>query len=180
MRLLIAHGASGDAASMQPHVDGLASRGITATAIDLPLRKAELAVPVYRQLALAQPEPASALILGGQSYGGRVASLLAAEAPALCAGLICFSYPLHPPGQPDWQVRSEHWPALQVPVLFISGESDPFARLDLLQQAIGERLPGAALLTFPGVGHSLKPVLGPALDRAAAFAREVADSTGAS
>ena len=43
MRVLVAHGASGKAASMQPHVDGLAARGIEATAIELPLRKAEKA-----------------------------------------------------------------------------------------------------------------------------------------
>ena len=38
---------------MQAHVDGLASRGVDATAIDLPLRKAERAVPVYRERTLA-------------------------------------------------------------------------------------------------------------------------------
>ena len=48
MRVLIAHGASGKATSMQRHVEGLAERGLDATAIDLPLRKAERAVPVYR------------------------------------------------------------------------------------------------------------------------------------
>ena len=169
MRILIAHGASGKAASMQRHVDGLEQRGIEATAIDLPLRKAEKAVPVYREHVVATGEPPSALVISGQSYGGRVASLLAAEEAPSCAALICFSYPLHRPGQPDWEVRSSHWPDIDVPVLLLSGESDPFARLDLLQRAVGERLPHATLVTYPKVGHSLKPVLDAALDEAAAF-----------
>ena len=173
MRILVAHGASGRAASMQAHVDGLAARAIDALAIDLPLRKAELAVPVYRDHVAAQALPPSMLVIGGQSYGGRVASLLAAAPPAVCAALVCFSYPLHRPGQPDWDERSRHWPAIDVPVLLLSGAADPFARLDLLQRARGERLPGARLVTFPRVGHSLKPVLGEVLDEVAAFIRDL-------
>ena len=173
MRVLIAHGASGKAASMQGHVDGLEARGIRATAIDLPLRKAQLAVPVYRARLGDQPEPPGQLFVGGQSYGGRVASLLAADDGAAPAGLICFSYPLHRPGQPDWDVRSTHWPRISGPVLFLSGESDPFARLDLLREAIAERLPSARLVTYPKLGHSLRTVLDDALDQAAAFVSEV-------
>lgn len=174
MHVLIAHGASGKAASMGRHVTGLGARGIAATAIDLPLRKAEEAVPIYQGHVRARPEPPDELVISGQSYGGRVASLLAAEEADCCAGLICFSYPLHRPGQPDWLERSAHWPRISVPVLFLSGGSDPFARLDLLQRALGERLPSARLVTYPRVGHSLKAVLDDALDEAAAFVREVA------
>ncbi len=174
MRILIAHGASGKAASMQAHVDGLEARGVPASAIDLPLRKAERAVPAYRAQVEAQTESPSRLVIGGQSYGGRVASLLAAESEGICAGLVCFSYPLHRPGQPDWEVRSAHWGRLEgLPVLLFSGESDPFARLDLLRRALEERLPSARLVTYPKVGHSLKPVLNDALDHVAAFVREL-------
>ncbi len=137
---------------MQPHVDGLESRGVQATPIDLPLRRAELAVPAYRQHVEQQTEAPGQLVIAGQSYGGRVASLLAAEPEPACAALICFSYPLHRPGQPDWDVRSRHWPAIDVPALFLSGESDPFARIDLLRRAIDERLPSATLVTYPSVG----------------------------
>jgi predicted alpha/beta-hydrolase family hydrolase len=171
--MLIAHGASGKAASMQRHVEGFERRGVTAIAIDLPLRKAELAVPIYREHVTSATEPPGELVISGQSYGGRVASLLAAEAEPSCAGLICFSYPLHRPGQPDWDVRSAHWPSVDVPVLFLSGESDPFARLDLLRRAIDERLPDSRLVTYPKVGHSLKKVLDDVLDDAAAFVREL-------
>jgi predicted alpha/beta-hydrolase family hydrolase len=157
---------------MQAHVDGLRRRGVPATAIDLPLRKAEAAVPAYRAaVAAAFDGPASELVVSGQSYGGRVASLLAADDAAACAGLVCFSYPLHRPGQPDWQARSAHWPAITVPVLLLSGQADPFARLDLLERACAERLPSARLVTYPGVGHSLRAVLEQALDEVAAFLR---------
>ncbi len=64
------------------------------------------------------------LVLGGRSYGGRMCSIAVAQGlPA--AGLILLSYPLHPPGKPD-KLRVEHFPAIEVPVLMVSGESDPF------------------------------------------------------
>jgi predicted alpha/beta-hydrolase family hydrolase len=176
MHIVIAHGASGSAASMQGHVDGLADRGLEATAIDLPLRAAEAAVPAYREHAAELGTPAS-LVIGGQSYGGRVASLLAAQDGGF-AGLICFSYPLHRPGQPDWQTRTAHWPDIHVPVLLLSGEADPFARLDLLRLALVERLPNARLVTYPGQGHSLRPVLDAALDAAAGFVLELEARAG--
>lgn len=179
MRMLIAHGASGKAASMRAHVDGLEARGVSTTAIDLPLRKAERAVPAYRAHVEDASEPPSQVVIGGRSYGGRVASLLAAEDDGICAGLVCFSYPLHRPGHPEWDERSAHWPALSAtPVLFLSGESDPFARVDLLRKAIEERLPRARLVTYAGVGHGLKPVLDDALDHVAAFVRELAERSG--
>jgi predicted alpha/beta-hydrolase family hydrolase len=154
---------------MRPHVAGLAERGLVASAIDLPVRAAEAAVPVYRERASTFGEPAS-LVIGGQSYGGRVASLLAA-ADGGYAGLVCFSYPLHRPGGPEWEPRTTHWPDLALPVLLLSGEADPFARLDLLSRAVDERLPRARLVTFPGQGHSLSKVLPEALAVVAEFVR---------
>jgi len=53
-----------------------------------------------------------------------------------------------------------------------SGESDPFARIDLLRRAVAERLPSAELVTWPRLGHTLGPVLDEVLDRVAAFARD--------
>src|SRR5213596_2756142 len=44
------------------------------------------------------------------------------------------------------------------PVLLLSGESDPFARLELLRASV-RLLPQAELVTFPGVGHGLLPVV---------------------
>lgn len=64
------------------------------------------------------------LVLGGRSFGGRMASVAVAEGqPA--AGLVLLSYPLHPPGKPE-RLRVEHLPRVAVPVLAVSGATDPF------------------------------------------------------
>jgi predicted alpha/beta-hydrolase family hydrolase len=167
MEIVLAHGASGSAASMRPHVDGLTGRGLAARAIDLPVRKAETAVDAYAAAA----GPLADRVIGGQSYGGRVASLLAAAADPRPAGLVLLAYPLHRPGGPDREARTVHWSSLRCPVLFLSGESDPFARIDLLRSAISDLLPDAQLVTWPRLGHSLAPVLDEALDRIATFVR---------
>lgn len=154
---------------MAPFVDGLRARGIDSAAIDLPKRKAEDALPAFH---LVVPSAAD-VVVGGHSYGGRVASLAAAEPDAPYAGLILFSYPLHPPGAPErTDARIAHWPSIRCPVLLLSGESDPFARMDLLRAAV-PRLAHGELVTYPRLGHTLKPVLDDALDRAAAFLKGV-------
>jgi uncharacterized protein len=169
----LGHGASGNAASMQPFVRGLERRGIRAAAVDLPRRKAEEAVPAWRAAVPDGP----ATVAGGHSYGGRVASL-AAAAGAGYRGLVLFSYPLHPPGKPEnTGARVAHWPAIRCPVLLLSGESDPFARIELLRAAV-PLLAKAELHTYPKLGHTLKPVLDDALDRAAAFLARVRTTAG--
>lgn len=162
--LYLGHGASGNAASMAPFVQGLRKRGLQADAVDLPKRKAEEAVPAWRAAVPDGP----ATIVGGHSFGGRVASLATAE-DAGYAALVLFSYPLHPPGQPErTEARIAHWPRIECPVLLLSGESDPFARIELLRVAVG-LLPNAELVTYPRLGHTLKPVLEDVLDRVRAF-----------
>lgn len=153
---------------MRPHVEGLARRGVGAVAVDLPRRgqavvRAEQAVATFLAVSGTGPE----VVVGGQSYGGRVASPVAAEHPF--AALLCCSYPLHRPGQPEGEARIAHWPRIRCPVLLLSGEKDPLARVDLLRQAVG-RLPRGTLVTYPGAGHSMKgAVLEQALDAVAAF-----------
>jgi predicted alpha/beta-hydrolase family hydrolase len=164
MVVYLAHGASGTAESMNAHVAGLRQRGIEAATIGLPVSKAERAVGKYE----SQVSDLRSAVIGGHSYGGRVASLLAAEHQP--KALVLLSYPLHRPGKPEWEGRVDHWPRIVCPVLLLSGESDPFARIDLLRLAIG-RLPNAELVTYPNVGHGLKPVLDDALDRVATFVR---------
>ena len=165
LRCFLGHGASGNAASMTPFVTGLQARGLTATAIDLPKRKAEEAVPAFHLVVPSAPD----VVVGGHSYGGRVASLAAAEPEAPYAALVLFSYPLHPPGRPErTDARIAHWPAITCPVLLLSGESDPFANIDLLRAAV-PTLRNAELVTYPRLGHTLKPVLDDVLDRVARF-----------
>jgi predicted alpha/beta-hydrolase family hydrolase len=170
LRLFIGHGASGSAASMAAHVAGLRRRGIDAVAIDLPVKKAETAIPALRAIVPDRPSgTGDAIAVGGQSYGGRVASLAAADSDTDYAALVLFSYPLHPPGRPEKAAeRTSHWPAIRCPVLLLSGEADPFARIELLRATV-PLLADAELVTYPGLGHTLKPVLDDALDRTARF-----------
>ena len=185
--LVLGHGASGSAATMAPHVAGLRARGIDGRAIDLPKGRAERAVPRFAVLladglAVDGPELAAGeaetavelwLAVGGHSFGGRVASLAAADAceagrPPLA--LVLLSYPLHPPGRPDeWDARTAHWPRLTCPVILLSGTSDPFAQPSLLQRVVAERLPAAELVAYPRLGHGLAAVLDDVLDVVAAF-----------
>lgn len=156
---------------MAPYVEGLRRRGVAASAIDLPRRKAEDAVPAFHLVVPSEP----GVVVGGQSYGGRVASLAAAEPDAPYAALVLFSYPLHPPGAPEKAAaRSAHWPAIRCPVLLLSGESDPFARIELLRATVPTLGGPAELVTYPRLGHGLKPVLDDALDRVAAFLSTIA------
>ncbi|HJP71404.1 MAG TPA: alpha/beta family hydrolase [Candidatus Limnocylindria bacterium] len=165
-RIVLAPGASGSIEQLAPHAAGLERLGYRVERIALPTGKAERAVPAFAAAAGAE---AALAVIGGQSYGGRVASLLAAEqAPA---ALVCFAYPLHAPGRHDaWVERTSHWPRIACPVLLVSGESDPFARIDLLREAM-KQLPNGRLVTYPGVGHGVKPVLAAALGEVDDFIR---------
>ncbi len=163
----LGHGAAGTAASMRPYIRALASRGLEAEAVNLRrggsgVPKAERAVPEFLKAV-----PAGS-IAGGHSYGGRVASMAALE--TTYAGLVLLSYPLHRPGHSE-TLRTDHWPKITCPVLLLSGESDPFARLDLLKTST-KLLRNARLVTFPRVGHGLLPVLDAAMDQVVAWVRE--------
>jgi predicted alpha/beta-hydrolase family hydrolase len=163
----LAPGASGGVDAIAPYVRALSAQGIAARAVGLPRGTAERALPAYRAAAPA----GKGTIVGGQSFGGRVASLLAAEAEM--GGLVLICYPLHPPGAPErWDARTEHWPRIECPVLLLSGDRDPFARLALLRDA-ATRLPHAELHVYPGVGHGLRAVLDDAVARIARFVRSI-------
>src|SRR5207247_10691004 len=91
---------------------------------------------------------------GGKSYGGRMASMAAAEGmPA--AGLIFLGYPLHPPGKPD-RLRAEHLFTISVPMLFLQGTGDPFATPDVLGPVLKRLGKRATLYPIEGGGHSLE------------------------
>lgn len=168
VRLLLAPGASGGPERLRPIVTSLEARGLSVGVVALLRGKAERAVPAYRTAVEAEAGPVG---IGGHSFGGRVASLLAAEAEGETppAALVLLSYPLHAPGRQEaWDARTSHWAAIRCPVLLLSGEADPFARVDLLRTAVG-RLGDARLRTWPRLGHGLGPILEEAVEEIIGF-----------
>jgi predicted alpha/beta-hydrolase family hydrolase len=161
--LLLGHGASGTAASMRPWVDALRTQGVTARALDLPRSSNERAIGVFRDALATEPGGA----VGGHSYGGRMASMLAAAQPV--QALVLLSYPLHRPGHPE-ELRIAHLAQIACPILFLSGDRDQFAKIDLLRQEAA-KLPNAQLMIYPGLGHGLLAVREDAAVRIAAFLR---------
>jgi predicted alpha/beta-hydrolase family hydrolase len=130
--------------------------------VDFPYRRAgkkapdraPKAVACVREEADALAESAGVranrLVLGGRSYGGRMCSMAVAEGqPA--AGLVLLSYPLHPPGKPE-NLRTEHFPDLRVPCLFVSGERDPFGSPAEFDEAVKAVAGPVTQVWLPG-GH---------------------------
>jgi hypothetical protein len=81
------------------------------------------------------------VVIGGRSMGGRIASLLAANGTG--AGVLALAYPLHPAGRIDAR-RTEHWPKITAPVLFVHGDRDYMCPVDDLDVARATRLINAA------------------------------------
>lgn len=146
---------------MRPWVTELAGHGVQATALDLPKSNSDRAIGVFRGALEQQPGAA----IGGHSYGGRMASMLAADQPV--SALVLLSYPLHRPGHPD-ELRTAHWSRIGCPVILLSGDRDPFAKVDLLRREVGS-LRNAELVIYPGLGHGLLAVREDAAARIAAF-----------
>lgn len=106
-------------------------------------------------------------VLGGASYGGRVASLAIAQqggAALGIVGLLLIAYPLHPPGRPE-RLRVAHWPAIDVPVLMLSGGADPFSTEQLLARYLDTFAGRVTRLVVPGGRHDLSVSARSAPDR---------------
>jgi predicted alpha/beta-hydrolase family hydrolase len=106
------------------------------------------------QVLKAREKKAERVWLGGHSYGGRQASILAAETPGLVDALLLLSYPLHPPRKPD-QLRTAHFGNLHTPVLFVHGSRDPFGSLEEMKLAVTLIPAAARLIEVAGAGHDL-------------------------
>ncbi|HYH89933.1 MAG TPA: alpha/beta family hydrolase [Solirubrobacteraceae bacterium] len=63
------------------------------------------------------------LVTGGRSAGARVACRTAAQSEAIA--VLCLAFPVHPPGKPE-KTRLDELDGVDVPVLVIQGERDPF------------------------------------------------------
>ena len=167
--LVLMHGAGGNchAPLLVGMAEAFAAAGLCVLRCDLPFRQRRpkgppspsgaaadreglrLAIEAMRELV---PGPVS---LGGHSYGGRQATMLAAEDAKIAAALLLFSYPLHPPRKPD-RLRTEHFPRLRVPAVFVHGSHDAFGSPDELRQAIAVIPAPTKLITIEGAGHDLK------------------------
>lgn len=93
--------------------------------------------------------------LGGHSYGGRQASMLATEEPGIARALLLLSYPLHPPKKPQ-QLRTDHFPDLRTPAVFVHGTVDPFGTIAELETAIAAIPAAHKLIPIEGAGHDLR------------------------
>jgi hypothetical protein len=95
------------------------------------------------------------LFLGGHSYGGRQATMLATDRPEIADRLLLFSYPLHPPKKPE-RLRTEHFPRLRVPSLFVHGTLDPFGTAEEMRAALTLIPARGEFMPIERAGHDLK------------------------
>jgi uncharacterized protein len=127
-------------------------------------------IATVREAASALAErlevPLGQIAVGGRSFGGRMCSMAVADGLE-AAALALVSYPLHPPGKPE-RLRVEHFPALRVPCLFVSGRRDAFAAPDELERETAA-IPGDVTLSFVDGDHSLRKSEGEAADVVASW-----------
>ena len=165
--LVLTHGAGANCRTplLMAVAGAFAAAGFTVLRCDLPFRQARPHGPPFgngakdraglrRAVEVLREVAPGRIFLGGHSYGGRQASMLAAEDPALAAGLLLLSYPLHPPEKPE-QLRTAHFPDLHTPSLFVHGCRDPFGSLDEMQSARRLIAAPTELLRIEGAGHDL-------------------------
>ena len=164
--IVLAHGAGAamDSAFMNTIAAGLADRDLRIARFEFPYmqkRRADggrrppdrqpILLACWRRV-IAALAPASRLIIGGKSMGGRMASLIADERAV--AGLVCLGYPFHPPGRPD-KLRTEHLRGLVTPTLILQGERDALGNRE---DVAGYDLSKAITVHWLGDGdHDLKP-----------------------
>ena len=113
----------------------------------------ETARRATEELAEQHSVPTGRIAIGGRSFGGRMCSMAAAGGLDVAA-LVLVSYPLHPPGRPE-RLRTEHFPALHLPCLFVSGRRDAFATPDELERETAG-IPGPVTRVLVEGDHSLR------------------------
>ncbi len=186
--IAVAHGAG--AGLGHPFLVGfaqaLAAHGFATLRFNFPYLEAGRRMPGPAAHAIAtwaavaewtgERAPDLSLWASGKSYGGRMASMAAAEQAIDPAGLVYLGYPLHPPGQPE-KSRVAHLPDVGPPQLFVEGTNDPFIQpTSQLEEAVAS-CQDAAIAWVEGGGHSfeVKGAKRPAGDVGAGLAPLVAD-----
>jgi len=168
--LVLGHGASTNMRhpTLQTIAERLAEAGIATFRYNFPYTEhgtgrdsQEVCTATVRSAVAAahRAAPDLPLLAGGHSFGGRMTSTAASEAPLDGVhGLVFFAFPLHQPGKPDTK-RAEHLSTVMVPMLFLSGTRDELAGLDLLQpvcKKLGKRATLHALDTADHGFRTLK------------------------
>src|SRR5271165_3277745 len=166
--LVLTHGAGAncDAPPLVALADAFCASGLTVLRCDLPFRQARPHGPPPRGSAERDQEGLRAAIesmrhlvsgrvfLGGHSYGGRQASMLAAAEPGLIERLLLLSYPLHPPQRPG-ELRTGHFSNLQTPALFVHGTQDGFGSIAEMTKALKIIPARTEFLPVADAGHEL-------------------------
>jgi len=166
--LVLTHGAGGNCRGSLLVALGntLAADGFAVLRCDLPFRQNRPYGPprpgdaardrqgLKNAAGMLRQRVAGRVFLGGQSYGGRQATMLGADEPDAADGLLLLSYPLHPPGKSD-RLRIEHLPRLRIPALFVQGTRDPFGSIQEIEAALRLIPATTSLLAVEGVGHDL-------------------------
>lgn len=166
--LILTHGAGANCESplLTALADAFSSEGWTVLRCDLPFRQFRPHGPPFRGSAERDQAGLRAavtamrrlrsgpIVLGGHSYGGRQASVLAAAEPRLVESLLLLSYPLHPPKKPA-ELRTKHFPSLKIPALFVHGTRDGFGTIPEMQSARSLIPARTDLLPIAGAGHEL-------------------------
>jgi predicted alpha/beta-hydrolase family hydrolase len=167
--IVLTHGAGGNCRSplLLKLAAGFCGAGLWVLRVDLPFRQRRPRGPpspagaaadragLRAALAALREHAPGRLYLGGNSYGGRQASLLAAEEESLAAGLLLLSYPLHPPGRPE-RLRTEHFARLHLKTVFVHGSRDPFGSVAELRRAAAAIPRPPTIVVVEGAGHDLK------------------------
>jgi uncharacterized protein len=130
--LVLGHGAGGGvtAPDLVTATKAAQEAGVSVALVEQPYRVAGRRSPApAKQLDAAWVAVVEhlrgdvALLVGGRSAGARVACRTAAETGAI--GVLCLAFPVHPPGRPE-KTRLSELDAVEVPVLVVQGERDPF------------------------------------------------------
>ena len=165
---MLTHGAGGNchAKLLVALSNAFAQTGFVVLRCDLPFRQSRPHGPPFPAMAardrdglrravdFLRQKTSGKLFLGGHSYGGRQATMLAADHPELADGLLLLSYPLHPPRKPT-ELRTAHFPKLHTRALFIHGGRDPFGSQGEMNSAINLIAAETRLLELEGAGHDL-------------------------
>ena len=166
--LILTHGAGGNARAplLLSLAEAFCQAGLTVLRCDLAFRQAQSWRPpspsdaardragLKNAVSMMKRRVSGPVFLGGASYGGRQSTMLCADEPDLVVGLLLLSYPLHPPRKPE-QLRTQHFPKLQTPGLFVHGTRDPFGTIEELQTALRLIPAQTKLAPAEGVGHDL-------------------------